>query len=446
MSALRFRTGPETARKRPSGIYSALSHGQGMVPVMESIGFPDGPRSDLEDRVADLVDRAQDVLRTHGRLRHLLEESRLRERWATATAEVTAALLGDDPLEDVLTTIADRVLAFIDADLVTVVVPEADQVRVAAAVGVLAEDLRASRFPMAATLAGAAMASGTVVTDQQWPHFRSLEGAPSVGPSVAIPLRVRAVSLGALTIARRPGAREFDVAEVALADEFGRQTSVALAISQGRQDRRRLERIDDRRRIARDLHDHVIQRLFAAGLSLQVMAQHAPDELRARIEEQVSTLDSAIVEIRTAVFALSSVDGATRATTRDRLLDVVAELSPALSRRPRVTFSGPVDRAITGELARDVIAVVRESVANVARHAPDAACVVEVIVRDDMIAVRVTDDGPGPGGARRRGGTANLAARAARNGGRYSLHVGEMGGTVVTWEAPRRREPTGPEL
>ncbi|WP_066516341.1 GAF domain-containing sensor histidine kinase [Curtobacterium ammoniigenes] len=375
----------------------------------------------------------------------LFEESRLRERWAAATADVTTALLSDEPLEDVLTVIADRVLAFIDADLVSVVVPlpdvaptsESERVRVLVAVGPLRNGLTNDTFPIAATLAGNAMRAATVVTDQQHPEFRALAGVPPIGPSVAIPLRARGIALGALTISRSVGGSAFSRAEVEMADEFGRQTSVALAVSQGRQDRRRLERIDDRRRIARDLHDHVIQRLFAAGLSLQIAAEQAPENLRPRIESQVEAIDGAIVEIRTAVFALRTAEHPARPTTRDRILDAVAELSPALGHRPRITFVGPVDLVVTGELARDVVAVVRESVANVARHASGASCSVEVAVHDARVVVTVLDGGPGVGQSARHGGTANLASRAAARDGRYELADAPDGGTRVVWDVPR---------
>ncbi|WP_144711899.1 GAF domain-containing protein [Curtobacterium pusillum] len=371
----------------------------------------------------------------------LFEESRIRERWATATADVSSALVTDESIEDVLTIIADRVLAFVDAHLVTVVLPDtdADYLQVAIAVGPVADRVRDRRYLVSGSLAGRAIDTGSVVADTTGAVVAGFDWTPALGPTIAIPLRVAGDALGALVVARAPGGPVFADAELGMADEFGRQTSVALAVARGRRDRRRLELAEDRSRIARDLHDHVIQRLFGSGLALQATAQRVPEDLRDHLEEQVSAIDAAIAEVRTAVFALGSSDRPVARSTRDRLLDVVTELRPALARPPRITFSGPVDIDVTGALARDVVAAVRESVANVARHAPGAECTVEVAVTDDAVQVVVEDDGPGPGASERRSGTANLAARATMRGGRYELGPGRDGGTTVVWTVPLQR-------
>lgn len=367
----------------------------------------------------------------------LFEESRLRERWATATADVSAALVADGSIEDVLTIIADCVLAFVGADLVAVVLPddEDDDLEVAVAVGPVADVVR-RRYPSSGSLAGRAIDSGTVVTDATDAEDATTTWGAPLGPTIAIPLRVGGDALGALVVARAPGGPSFADAETGMADEFGRQTSVALAVAQGRRARRRLELAEDRSRIARDLHDHVIQRLFGSGLALQAAAQRVPEEFREHLDEQVTAIDEAISEVRTAVFALGSSDRSVVRSTRDRLLDVITELRPALSRPPRITFSGPVDIEVTGALARDVVAAVRESVANVARHAPEAECRVDVAVADGVVRILVEDDGPGPGTGGRRSGTANLAARAEMRGGSYRFGAGTDGGTVVVWTAP----------
>lgn len=368
----------------------------------------------------------------------LFEESRLRERWAAAAADVSSALVADESIEDVLTIIADRVLAFVDAHLISVVLPDADTdvLQVAIAVGPVADLVRDRRYPASGSLAGHAIETGSVVADTTGSAVAGVNWAPPLGPTIAIPLRVAGDALGALVVARAPDGPVFADAELEMADEFGRQTSVALAVAQGRRDRRRLELAEDRSRIARDLHDHVIQRLFGSGLALQATAQRVPEDLRDHLEEQVTAIDAAIAEVRTAVFALGSSDRTAARSTRDRLLDVITELRPALSRHPRITFSGPVDVDVTGAIAHDVVAAVRESLANVARHAPGAECRIEVAVTDDAVQVVVEDDGPGPGSSERRSGTANLAARATMRGGRYELGPGRDGGTTVVWAVP----------
>ncbi|MBT1631537.1 sensor histidine kinase [Curtobacterium flaccumfaciens] len=368
----------------------------------------------------------------------LFDEARQRERWTTAAAEVSAALVGDETLEDVLTLIADRVIAFVDAIFVSVVEPRSDPrlIHVAVAVGMGATSVQGRDYAAAGSLAGRAMGTGTVIADPTGADLPAYDWAPQLGPTLAVPLRDGTAVLGALIISRGPEARPFSENEVTMADEFGRQTSVALAVARGRKVRRLLERAEDRGRIARDLHDHVIQRLFAAGLALQATAQHAPQELRGRIDDQVATIDEAIGEIRTAVFALETPERHRPRSTRDRLLEVVAELSPALTTAPRIGFSGPVDTVITGDLAHDVVAVVRESLANVARHAPQASCRISVAISGGTVRVEIEDDGLGPGAATRRSGTANLAARARIRGGSYDLAAPPTGGTHVTWTVP----------
>jgi signal transduction histidine kinase len=373
----------------------------------------------------------------------LFDDARRREQWTTAIAEISAALLADTELEDVLTMIIDRVASFVDADLVCVAVPtsSADLIRISVATGAVADGVRGREIAVHGTLAGRAMRDGRSVASDDPVETRLLDGQPPLGPSIAIPLRTPGKELGALLVSRRPGTAPFSRAELTMADEFGRQTSVALAVSRGRRDRHRLELAEDRSRIARDLHDNVIQRLFASGLALQGIAPTVPAGLRPRIEEQVDAIDAAIGDIRTAVFALGSVARVQTPTTRDRLLEVVGEIAPALAVTPRITFSGPVDLDVHGALGDDVVAVVRESLTNVARHAPDASSHVTVAVTagpvdDGTVSVVVDDDGPGPGEPHRRGGTANLAVRAHLRGGTFRIGGGPDGGTRVSWTTP----------
>jgi signal transduction histidine kinase len=418
-----------------------------------SLIAPDGVRFTLEDEqlVAALAATAGVALENA----RLFDEARRREQWTTAMADISAALLADAELDDVLTTIIDRIAAFVDADLVCVAVPTATpgRVRITVATGAAADDVRGREIAVAGTLAGRAMRDGRSAASDDPLETTLLDGQPPLGPSIAIPLRAPGGDLGALLVSRRPGTARFSASETAMADEFGRQTSVALAVSRGRRDRHRLELAEERSRIARDLHDHVIQRLFASGLALQGMATTAPVDLRTRIDDQVDSIDAAIREVRTAVFALGAVARMHAPTTRDRLLAVVSEIRPALTVPPQITFDGRVDLDVHGALSDDVVAVVRESLTNVARHAPDAASHVQVAVEPRTgsvqprpgtttgpshrtVRVVVDDDGPGPGDTGRRSGTANLAVRAQLRHGTFDVDVGPEGGTRVTWTSP----------
>lgn len=220
-----------------------------------------------------------------------------------------------------------------------------------------------------------------------------------------------------------------------MAAEFATQVGLAIELTRARADRRRVELADERGRIARDLHDHVIQRLFGTGLSLQALAARFP-QAESALSDQVDAIDAAIGEIRTAVFALTSRAPASAGTTRHRVLDIVSEMSESFRSSPQLTFSGPVDLMLTGALADDVLAVVRECLANVARHASADEITVNVTVEGGHVEVTVTDDGFGISSESvRRSGTGNLAERAQRRGGEFTLHSCEGGGTRAAWRA-----------
>jgi len=362
----------------------------------------------------------------------LFDESRRRQRWSAALAEVTSALLSGAS-DDVLGVVADRVASVIDADLVCVVVQVDDEtLLVDTARGENSAELVARRYPSAASLVGAALESGQVAVSTD---VQAAGDEPMRGLTVALPLLAFERPLGALTISRAEGGAGFTPAELEMASDFARQASVAIELARGRADRQRLELVEDRNRIARDLHDHVIQRLFGSGMTLQAIASTAPESTRAAIAEQVEAIDAAISEIRTAVFTLTSRSSGAPAL-RHRVLDVVAESSAGLASAPRLTFSGPVDLLIEGELADDVVAVVREGLANVARHASARSADVAIVVDDAGVIVTVDDDGRGMSHASRRSsGTANLRARAERHGGEFELLGRESGGTRLRWTA-----------
>jgi len=359
----------------------------------------------------------------------LFDETRRRERWSAASARVTAEILRRD--SEALPVIADEVAALVDAELVCVVVPadDPDLLRIAVARGEQAERMRDQVYPAAGSIVGRSLESNEPML------VEALDAEAAAGPTFVVPLYGGERTIGALTVSRAPGAQRFSPADLELATEFAAQASVAIEIARGRRDRTRLELSEDRSRIARDLHDHVIQRLFGAGLSLQSAAVRHP-EASESVLEQVDAIDTAIAEIRTVVFALSSPDRTRGQTLRHRLLDLVSELDAGLQASPRLSFLGPVDLLVRADLAEDAVAVVRESLTNVARHAQASMCEVEVAVETDVLRIRVDDDGVGftPGG--RTSGTANLAERAARRGGSYSIDARPDGGTRVAWTAP----------
>ncbi|PJJ70859.1 GAF domain-containing protein [Diaminobutyricimonas aerilata] len=369
---------------------------------------------------------------------NLFEEARRRERWTAAIAETTAALLANDTGTDGLDVIADSVASLVDARLVCIVesVGDGSELRIRVARGDGAETIVGNVYPAEGSLVGRALESGAAAYTDGAESGAIADWQPAFGPTYAVPLTASDTRLGVLTITRPVGGPGLSDTELEMAHEFAVQASVALEVARGRIDRRRLELAEDRARIARDLHDHVIQRLFATGLSLGALASAVPDQMRPQLDEQVDSIDAVIRQIRTAVFALNSDTGGNAGTLRHRLLDVIFEHTPTLDSTPRLSFHGPIDVMVDAEVSDDVLAVVRESLSNIARHAQANASSVEVSVADGWLTVNIDDDGRGPGDSDRRSGLANLDDRARQRGGTYAIAPRDGGGTHVEWRVP----------
>lgn len=365
----------------------------------------------------------------------LYEHARTREAWSAALADVMGALLdvaGDDALE----VIVERIGPLVRADLVTLAIPDGDDdLRVTATKGRDAAALRGRTHPRSGTPAGRALDSGRAVSIAAQPAGAVFADQGELGPTVALPLRAGHEALGVLTVSRHPGAASFTDAELEMAFVFAGQAGVAIEVVRGREDRRRLELTGDRARIARDLHDHVIQRLFGAGLALQAIAMGTDHDAASALTEQIDALDAAIKEIRTVIFALGAADGPGRGGTRDRLLSVATEIGRPLGRPPRLSFTGAIDSLIARDLADDLVAVVREGLSNAVRHSGAHDISVDVAIEGAEVAVRVRDDGSGIPDHVSRSGLANLAERARLRGGSFDIDTSPAG-TVLHWRAP----------
>ena len=212
---------------------------------------------------------------------------------------------------------------------------------------------------------------------------------------MVLPLAITGDVPQALMIIGRDGRVPYTALSLELAGRFVDQAALAIGLASADRDRRRLAIFEDRDRIARDLHDLVIQRLFATGLGLQGFAGQIPDQAaRSRLEGYVEDLDATIRDIRSAIYSLHVAersDGLTRATI-DEVLDHVRD---QLGVRPRLFVSGPLDSAVGGELAADLVAVIREALSNVVRHAGASAVEVEIKVGNSSLVLLVDDDGQG---------------------------------------------------
>ena len=366
----------------------------------------------------------------------LYEEAEERRRWATALSDVRASLLDVGSADQALPLVADRVAALTDAAGAWVVVgPDPSgcfEVRVQAGDG--PEDLTGRHLDAAdlPVLQAALDAAGEVVTLDT--GGGGPDGHVAWGPCLAVPLRGTQAEPAVVVAARRAGAPPFDASLTPLIGAFADQVSVALDLAAQQRLARQLDVYEDRDRIARDLHDHVIQRVFAAGLTLQSVVPRITDpQVRERIRDVVGQLDDTVRDIRTSIFDLHTADQLDDGGLRRRVLDTVAGTAGDLASTVRA--SGAVDTLVTGDLAGDVVAVVREAVSNAARHSGARHVTVTLDVGGEVV-LEVVDDGRGIDARAARSGLRNLAERASRRGGGLEVAALPDGGTRLRWWAP----------
>jgi signal transduction histidine kinase len=371
----------------------------------------------------------------------LYEEADVRRRWTTAVSDVRASLLGAAAPDDALRLIATRVAELTGAHGAWIMVgpsPDDGSFVVRLQVGEGLDDLTGQRLTPEnnPVLEAAVSADGVVTVDMQGVDYRGPNAHVDWGPCIAVPLRGGHTEDAVLIAARRAGAPAFDVATAPVIASFADQVAVALDLAARQQLARRLDVYEDRDRIAQDLHDHVIQRIFATGLTLQSVLPRVQDpQAERRIREAVRQLDETVRDIRTTIFDLHTTEDAGQsASLRRRVLDIVTETAgPDL--HPTVRMSGAVDSLVPEALAADVEAVTREAVSNAARHSGAAHVTVTLDVTDQVV-LEVVDDGRGIDARAARSGLRNLEDRAGRRGGGMVVELSPDGGTRLRWWAP----------
>jgi signal transduction histidine kinase len=374
----------------------------------------------------------------------LYESARSRGQWLQASEAIHRHLLSGESVGEAppLRLIAEQSLQVAQADVVTVTVPveEGGELRVQVAVGAAAREIEGRMMPREGSISGTVLAEGTPLMIAH-PGERGLLTAASdkldIGPVMAIPLKGSRQTHGVLSVFRLRGRAAFSAEDLDLATSFASQAAVAVELAEARREQQRAAMLDDRQRIAEDLHDHVIQSLFAAGLSLQAVVARSPaGDQTDRILAVVDDLDETISQIRTTIFQLQRSDAQRRPGLRARLLDVAAQAVPALGFDPAVRFSGVID-TLRGDLAEDLVAVTREALSNIARHAGAHAATVTLSVRADEVVLDVQDDGNGPmPGAELGHGLENQRSRAERHGGSMTFGPGEETGSRLHWVVP----------
>ena len=368
----------------------------------------------------------------------LYGETQRREQWAVASAESTAELLADGG-DDALDLVAERVRTLAVADSVVMTLLDDDRPRSSVAAGGSARGAgRGAQPAFVDPLVEEVLRTRTPGRfDERQLH--ELDSAPhdGCGPLMVLPLDTTDRLLGSIVIARGPGSPSFTATELAVAADFAARTSVALELNRARADQARVLLFEERGRIARDLHDRVIQQLFGTGMQLQSVLGTLPDGRNAeRVDAAITSLDTSIAQIRRIVFTLSSAERAgTTRTGRQHVLDLVGGLASSLSVECRLGFSGPVDAALDVDLTDDVLAVVSEGVTNAVKHGRAAEVGVEIAATAEGVVVTVRNDGLPVSDSGRRSGLLNLEERAHRRGGATRLHTVEDR-TVLAWTVP----------
>lgn len=374
----------------------------------------------------------------------LYEESRVRQQWLEATRDVATELLAGGEPKEVLALVTQQALSLTQSACTFVALPEDPHVPsaevtdlvVIAAAGVDAEAITGQRLSVDDSQSGAAYRSEETVVCDKLPYNLFSNTRTRFGPAVVVPLRVGATVIGVLTTIRPADAQPMDDTTTAMLTAFADQAALVLQLSDTQRRMRELDVLSDRDRIARGLHDHVIQRLFAVGLSLQGTVQRArTPEVKSRLMDTIDDVQSIVQDIRHSIFDLQSNNTADSSKYRKHLHGIIVETTADSGLRTIVRLAGPVT-VLAPPLSDDVEAVLREAVSNVVRHAHASLVSVELKVGDE-VSIEVADDGVGvPDDIARRSGLANLAVRAEKAGGTFRIENRSEGGTIVRWTAP----------
>src|ERR1700733_11215035 len=399
----------------------------------------DGAEFDEEDQaVLTALGAAAGVAIGNARL---YEEARRQQQWLRASSEVTQRLLSEADTDDVLALVTGQALEMSGADLVVLALPAGDgsQLVIEHAVGDGAGETIGLVLPVTGSVSGLVLGSGKPLSVEDFSGDERVAPVARehlrLGPAVVVPLGAPGNVRGILTAGRRPGSMPLAPAAVEMLVSFAAQAGIGLELAAHRRDAQRLAVFEDRDRIARDLHDLVIQRLYATGMSLESLAVRMGESDNARrVSSAVDALDETIKEIRSAIFSLHSRPGADEADLRTQILDVVDDATGSLGFAPAMRMSGRPD-AVPADAGEHLVGALREALSNAARHAN--ASKVEVTVESGPeLVLLVRDNGTGIRATGRRSGLANLADREAPLGGTMRAAPAEGGGTELEWRVP----------
>ncbi len=370
----------------------------------------------------------------------LYEEVHLRERWLDSVREVTTTLLAGDPGRDVLQLVAHHSRELAGADMASISVPEEDGLRILVADGAGEAELVNVEVPLAGSLSADVIRTGTtmMLDDASVSGLmQPMVSIAGVGPMILVPLALRTGGHGVLAMGRRAGSPAFVAHDVPILESFAEQACLALEYARAQTELSRLTMIEDHERIARDLHDGVIQSLFAVGIGLQGTAGLLSDpRLADRIQQYVAEIDRVIGDVRSYIFGLRP-----SVLTTGNLTLTLDQLAHEVQERAGITVIVDVDPSLEEPLAlatTQIAHIVREALSNVSRHAKAETCRVSVRRERDCAVIEIDDDGSGfdLDGARRGMGLGNLAERALAIGGTLNIESQPGHGTTIRISIP----------
>ncbi|MCI5826384.1 MAG: GAF domain-containing protein [Arcanobacterium sp.] len=388
----------------------------------------------------------------------LYAQAQSRSRWLTASQNIVSSLLEGSEEEDALQVITDEMLAAGRADVALMVLPSINDAWACEFVaGEGARQYLGLTFPREGRARTVIHEQAGIIVDsmQRMAHVR-VPVLRRFGPTLYAPLVSHSGGRGVIVLLRYPNSAEFDLNDLAMAENVAQQATIALELAEARRTKEQAAELDERSRISRDLHDLAIQQLFASGMHItavreELMASNPPTAVTTALDKALEAIDDSVGQIRQIVQSLRD-EGSSQALV-DRLRHETKMALQSLGFAPSllVTFNGKpvdsesdytlIDDAVGADISDDVVAVVREGLSNAARHAHAASVSITVTTTLDFITVVVLDDGAGIAPSlSRRSGLSNLAARARRHRGTFSLKKRADGhsGAQMIWQAPLR--------
>lgn len=376
----------------------------------------------------------------------LYDVARQQQAWMAANAEIVTSLLsGTDP-DEVLATLTRQIRDLARADLVVLAVPEPDHrmLSIRFAEGDGAEATHDLVLAAEHSLSGEVLNTGLAIELEDFARdprtATSVRGPMAhIGPAIVFPLGVAGDVRGVLTVGRRHGSLPFAETTADVVGTFAAQAGIALELAHRRRDAERLSLYEDRDRIARDLHDHAIQRLYATGMALEgTVPMIGQPEVEARVRKSVNAMDATIKDIRAAIFALQTRTEDEQPYLREAVVGLIDEMTAPAGFAPSLRLGGKLNDQVSPEAGEEMLTALREALSNAARHAQASQIDVSVDVdADGCLTLRVSDDGIGVPEGGRRSGLRNLQTRAEKLGGDFRLGPGPSGtGTTLIWRVP----------